>query len=235
MKKNVIAIIPARAGSKRITNKNVVDIAGKPMIAWTIEAGLKSEVFSDVLVSTDEEDIANLSKRLGASVPFLRDPKDADDYTPVSVATTNALRQMEKYKSTEYDIVVQLMPNCPCRTSSDIVEAYNNFLSTSTNFQISVFRFGWMNPWWAMRLDKKSPQPELLFPEAFKKRSQDLDELFCPTGAIWIANAGLLKTEKTFYGKGYEVFPIDWQRAVDIDNMDDLKMAELLLKSKSFH
>ena len=110
MKKNVIAIIPARAGSKRITNKNVVDIAGKPMIAWTIEAALKSEVFSDVLVSTDEENIANLSKRSGASVPFLRDPKDADDYTPVSVATTNALRQMEEYKSTEYDIVVQLMP-----------------------------------------------------------------------------------------------------------------------------
>ncbi len=230
MKKNIIAIIPARAGSKRIINKNVVDIAGKPMIVWTIEAALKSEIFSDVLVSTDEEDIANLSKRSGASAPFLRDPKDADDYTPVSVATTNALRQMEEYKSTEYDIVVQLMPNCPCRTSSNIVDACNNFLATNTNFQISVFKFGWMNPWWAMTVNKNTNIPTRLFPEAFNKRSQDLEQLYCPSGAIWIASVDALKSQKTFYGEGYTVYPMDWRQAVDIDDNEDLEMAHIIAR-----
>ena len=225
----IIAIIPARSGSKRLPNKNIIDIMGKPMIAWTIEAALESKIFSEVLVSTDSKDIADLSRKLGAFVPFLRDPKDADDYTPVSVATINALIQMEEYKSVKYDIVVQLMANCPCRTASDIINSYNNFLVLNSNFQISVFKFGWMNPWWAVKLVKISMEAVPIFPEAFKKRSQDLKALFCPTGAVWIAKANLLKKSKTFYGNGYKIFPISWQSAVDIDEEDDFLMAKMVL------
>jgi len=225
-KRKVIAIIPARAGSKRIPNKNVHELGGRPMIAWTIEAAIKSSLFTDILVSTDGDGIAQLSKSLGARVPFLRRGNDADDYSPVWVATTNALIQMENYTVQKYDIVVQLMPNCPCRSASDIVRAYNHFLSLDTNFQISVFKFGWMNPWWAMRLNDKTMRPDPIFPEALKKRSQDLDDLYCPSGAIWIAKADALKREKTFYGENYSVFPIDWQSALDIDEKDDLEMAE---------
>ena len=114
--KKVIAIIPARSGSKRIPKKNIIDFMGKPMIAWTIEAARESKIFYDVLVSTDSEEIANLSRRFGASAPFLRDAKDADDITPVSEATINALINMENKSNVKYDMVVQLMPNCPCRT-----------------------------------------------------------------------------------------------------------------------
>lgn len=224
----VIAIIPARAGSKRLPRKNIRDLAGKPMIAWTIEAALKSGIFSDVLVSTDGREIADVSKKFGASVPFLRDPKDADDHTPAHIATINALIQMEDYKKMDYDTLVQLMPNCPCRSASDIKEAYDNFVSSKADFQISVFKFGWMNPWWAMKIDGENRQPQPLFPEALKKRSQDLDELFCPTGAVWVAKAEALKREKTFYGTGYKVFPMNWQSAVDIDEADDFKMAEAI-------
>ena len=231
--KRVVAIIPARSGSKRIPHKNIVKFMGKPMIAWTIEAALKSEIFSDVLVSTDGEDIARLSRRLGASVPFLRDSKDADDLTPVSMATVNSLIQMEEYKSANYDIVVQLMPNCPCRTAVDIVASYDNFLTSDADFQVSAFRFGWMNPWWAMRLDDKTMKPKPLFPEALKKRSQDLEKLYCPTGAVWIAEAEELKRQKTFYGEGYTVFSLNWRNAVDIDDLDDLRMAEMLFYLRS--
>jgi N-acylneuraminate cytidylyltransferase len=225
----VIAIIPARSGSKRIFNKNIIEFMGKPMIAWTIEAAQKSGIFSEILVSTDSEDISEIAKKYGAAVPFLRDPEYADDHTPVSLATLSALIQMELYKSTKYDVVVQMMPNCPCRTAEDIIAAYKNFLSAGANFQISVFQYGWMNPWWAMRLDKKSMSPVPVFPEAFSKRSQDLDDLFCPTGAIWISRADPLKNEKTFYGKGYKVFPVNWQSAMDIDDKDDLEMAETIM------
>jgi N-acylneuraminate cytidylyltransferase len=226
--KNVIAIIPARAGSKRIPHKNIVEFMGKPMIAWTIEAALESGIFTDILVSTDGEDIAGLSRRLGASVPFLRDSKDADDLAPVSIVTVNSLIQMEQHKLVHYDVVVQLMPNCPCRTADDIVNSYDNFLNSSADFQISVFRFGWMNPWWAMILDGKTMKPKPLFSEALKSRSQDLEELYCPTGAVWIAEAEGLKKQKTFYGEGYAVFPLNWRNSVDIDDMDDLRMAEVI-------
>ena len=227
--KTVIAIIPARAGSKRISNKNIMEFMGKPMIVWTIEAALESGNFSDVLVSTDGEVIAEISRSFGASVPFLRNKKDADDLTPVSIATVNSLVQMEQYKLVQYDVVVQLMPNCPCRTADDIVNSYDNFLDSSADFQISMFRFGWMNPWWAMKLDEETMRPEALFPEALKKRSQDLEELYCPTGAIWIAESEGLKRQKTFYGDGYKVFPMEWQKAVDIDDMNDLRMAESVM------
>lgn len=223
---NVIAIIPARAGSKRIPNKNIVEFMGKPMIAWTIEAALESGIFSDILVSTDGEEIAALSRNLGASAPFLRNSAYADDITPVSMATVNSLIQMEQHKLVHYDVVVQLMPNCPCRTADDIVNSYNNFLNSSADFQISVFRFGWMNPWWAVELDKKTMRPKPLFPEALKKRSQDLEDLYCPTGAVWIAEAERLKEQKVFYGEGHAVFPLDWRNSVDIDDIDDLRMAE---------
>ena len=110
-----IAIIPARGGSKRIPNKNITPFMGKPMIQWTIEAALKSEIFEDVLVSTDSPKIAEISKDSGAICPFLRDAKDADDMISVNVATTNALIKMEEESKKEYDNVVQLMPNCPIR------------------------------------------------------------------------------------------------------------------------
>jgi len=227
--KKVIAIIPARAGSKRIKNKNIIKLYGKPMIVWTIEAALQSGIFSDVLVSTDGPEIAELAKNLGASVPFLRDKEDADDNTPVWTATTNALKQMESYKKEKYDVIIQLMPNCPCRTAVDILKSYEAFSTSGANFQISVFQFGWMNPWWAMKVDKEKRTTTPVFPEALRQRSQDLEKLFCPTGAIWIAKTEAIKKAGTFYGPNYEVFVLDWQSAVDIDEEDDLRMAEVVL------
>lgn len=199
------------------------------MIAWTIEAALQSGIFSDILVSTDGREIAELAKDLGASAPFLRDKKDANDHTPVGTATSNALKQMESYKKEKYDVIVQLMPNCPCRTAEDIVKSYEAFSTSGANFQISVFPFGWMNPWWAMKVDKEKRTSMPVFPEALRQRSQDLEKLFCPTGAIWIAKTEALKNTGTFYGPNYKVFALDWQSAVDIDEDDDLRMAEAVL------
>lgn len=227
--KKIVAIIPARAGSKRIKNKNTVKLYGKPMIAWTIEAALQSGIFCDVLVSTDGLEVAELAKESGASVPFLRRKEDADDNTPVSTATINALKQMESFKKEKYDDIIQLMPNCPCRTADDIIKSYEAFSTSEANFQISVFQFGWMNPWWAMKVDEEKRTATPVFPEALRQRSQDLEKLFCPTGAIWIAKTEVLKNSGTFYGPNYTVFVLDWQSSVDIDVEDDLRMAETIL------
>jgi CMP-N-acetylneuraminic acid synthetase len=226
--KRNLAIIPARAGSKRIKDKNIIELNGKSMIAWTIEAALESGIFDDVLVSTDGAMIAEIAKKHGASVPFLRDIKDADDYVSVNQATINALLQMENHSAESYENVVQLMPNCPCRGAGEIRQAFDNFIKNKSNSQISVFKFGWMNPWWAMKVNKNM-NTEPVFPEALKKRSQDLDELYCPTGAIWIAKAEALKKNGTFYGPGYNVHELNWESAVDIDEPADLRMAELIM------
>ena len=224
-----IAVIPARGGSKRIPRKNIIDFFGKPMIAWTIESALKSNIFDMVFVSTDDQEIAEISKRYGAEVPFLRD-KYADDNSPVSLVTLYALEQIEKNLGRQFETVVQLMPNCPLRESRHIIEAYENFLKSGASFQLSCFKFSWMNPWWAFKLGKDM-KPKYIFPEALKKRSQDLEPLYCPTGAIWIAKVEALKKEKTFYGSDHIFFPIEWEYAIDIDTPEDLKIAKLIFKS----
>jgi len=218
-----IAIIPARGGSKRIPRKNIIDFNGKPMITWTIEAALKSQCFDHVLVSTDSEEIAAVSIAAGASVPFLRQ-ENADDAAPSSMATISSLKQAEAHWQTCFDQVVQLMPNCPLRDAEHIRAAMDNFQAHNIDYQISCFRFGWMNPWWAVKLDADMV-PTQLFPEAMSKRSQDLEHIYCPTGAIWLARRVALLEVGTFYGPNHRYFPMDWIGAVDIDDMDDHRMA----------
>lgn len=218
-----IAIIPARGGSKRIPRKNIVDFKGKPMIAWTIQAALESGCFDRVLVSTDDDLIAKVALTAGASVPFFRQ-ENSDDHSPVSLATISALMQAEAYWRTQFTQVVQLMPNCPLRDASDVRNAVSHFDESGTSFQISCFRFGWMNPWWAVHLNSEG-QPSRLFPDTASIRSQDLAPLYCPTGAIWMADRNSLLSAGSFYGPDHRFFPIDWQAAVDIDDMEDLRMA----------
>ena len=226
---NNIAIIPARGGSKRIPLKNIIDFNGKPMIAWTIEAALKTGLYSKVLVSTDSKEIAEISTSFGAEVPFLR-TGNADDITPVSEATCDALIQAEEYWDTTFDTATQLMANCPLRSAIDIVNFNNEFSNRDVDFLLSCFKFGWMNPWWAFKFTEENDH-SFLFPTALAQRSQDLDDLFCPTGSIWMADSKALKREKTFHGADKQFVQIDWVAAVDIDDEDDLDMAKLIAKN----
>lgn len=226
-----IAIICARGGSKRIPKKNIVNFFGKPMIAWTIEAAISSGVFDKVIVSTDDEEIASVSMQFGAEVPFRR-TEYADDYSSISSVVVDAIQILKDRFNEEYDYVAQLMPNCPLRNSNDIIQSYNFFVANKLNFQISCFEYGWMNPWWAMKM-KVDNKPELLYPESIKSRSQDLEKLYCPTGAIWLAKTSQLIESNNFYGPDYRLFPISWQSAVDIDNYDDLEMARAIYLSQS--
>lgn len=230
--KKIIAVIPARGGSKRIPYKNIINFHGKPLIAWTIEAALKSNLFDEVIVSTDDKKIAEIAEKYGAKVPFLRE-EYADDYSPVSLVTTNVL---EKLLSKEFDMVVQLMPNCPLRNSNDIKEAVQNFIEQKNDFQISCFSFGWMNPWWAYQLDEEYNPKPIFEDDMRNRRSQDQPPLYCPTGAIWVAKAKKLLESKNFYGENYRFFPMSWQSALDIDNYDDLEMAQavFLLQNQSY-
>ncbi len=230
MVKKLVAVIPARGGSKRIEKKNIVDFHGKPMIAWTIEAALKTGRFARVIVSTDDEEIADVSKKHGASVPFMR-KGHADDISPVSLATIEALQQLQDEAGEEYETVVQLMANCPLRDASHITDALEHFEDSGAPSQISCFKFGWMNPWWAAKITSEG-RPEFLFQEALTKRSQDLPPLYCPTGAVWVARVKALIELNTFHMPDRIFRPIPWEAAVDIDDHEDLRMAKLLYAMK---
>lgn len=193
------------------------------MLSWSIRAAIESGVFSRVLVSTDSESIAEVARSFGADVPFLRNSA-ADDCASSSEATLVALAQAEEHWGDDYQIVGQLMANCPMRSSKDTKNAFKSFVESGAPAQISSFRFGWMNPWWAARLDE-AKCPEWLFPEARSLRSQDLPHLYCPSGAIWLALKSELVKHQTFYVPRHIFYEMSWISALDIDDEADLKMA----------
>ncbi len=221
-----IAIIPARGGSQRIPRKNIVDFEGKPMIVWSIEAAQKSGCFDRIFVSTDSEEIAQVAKNAGVEVPFLRESAH-DSITPVSRATVHALEQIKACLGEQYEVVVQLMANCPLRGAEEIKQALEVFEREKRSFQLSCFRYGFMNPWWAHER-AESGIPKALFPEALKTRSQDLPELYCPTGSIWVARTEALLKAGTFYGEGYAFEPLQWISGLDIDDEEDFRLARAL-------
>lgn len=229
--KNTIAIIPARGNSKRIPKKNIIDFESRPMICWTIEAAVQSKKFQHILVSTDDHEIKCISEDCGAEVPFMRENGN-DDYTPVSEVSLKCLLKAEEFYGKKFENVVQLMANCPNRDSEDIKEALDNFEQHIYNFQISCFKYNFFNPWWAVKLNSEN-QPKNIFPDFFGKRSQDLEDLYCPSGAIWIANRDALIEEKTFYGIDHTFHEISWNSAVDIDTYSDLELALAGRKIKS--
>jgi CMP-N-acetylneuraminic acid synthetase len=228
VKSPVLAVIPARGGSKRLPRKNVLDFGDKPMLAWTIEAALHSDVFDRVLVSTDDEEIAAVARAHGAEAPFLRQEAN-DDHAPSSAATLAALGQAEAHWQTSFASIVQLMPNCPLREARHIRAMAQHFETRQTDFLLSAFRYGWMNPWWAHQTNEKG-KPAPLFAEALTQRSQDLPPLLCPTGAIWMADVAALKKSASFYGPGFEFFLIEWFAAVDIDDQEDFDMAQAIFQ-----
>jgi pseudaminic acid cytidylyltransferase len=228
----IIAIIPARAGSKRIPGKNIRPLVGKPIIAYTITAARESGLFKRIVVSTDSEEIADVAHQYNAEVPFLRDENLADDFTPVSSVTADALVRLDPHGD-KFDIVAQLMPCCPLRTAGDVNDSYRQFEKTGAESQISMVRYGWQNPWWAMRPNEVG-ELKPVFAEQMKARSQDLPGLFCPTGAIWWARAEALRRTKTFHLEKRTGWEIPWQRGIDIDTFEDWAMAEVLFRLPSF-
>ena len=119
------------------------------------------------------------------------------------------------------------MPNCPLRKKNTIIDFINEFNKSNFDSLISCFKFGWTNPWWAFKYNDKK-QHEWIFNDYIKKRAQDLPSLFCPSGAIWVANSKKLKKNKTFYGSNYSFKTINLIESVDIDDEQDLEFAKNL-------
>lgn len=225
---SIIAVIPARGGSKRIPEKNIIFFSGKPMIAWTIEAALKSACFTDVFVNTDCPEIAAISTSYGAKTVFLRD-KYQDDHSVVSQATTYYMSELERL-GYNFDTVCQLMANCPLRRASTIQTFCQYFIEREINELISVVKPKFGNPLWSIKKNSDSCG-EFVFEDKSVFRSQDLPELYYPTGSIWLARKEKLKKTNDFYSATFNVKELSWLDAIDIDEPDELEIAEKLIQS----
>jgi len=222
--KKGLIIIPARGGSKGIKNKNIVNICGKPLIYYTINPTLKTKeggLLYAVIVSTDSQKIADISKKLGADVPFLRPKNISGDKSKSIDFMLHAINYFEN-KGIHYDYIVLLQPTSPLRIHEDIEEAIDLFLKNKNDSLISVCR--------EERVDetelyyKKSNKGFPLSPNHNKgKRKQDLKELFVRNAAIYITSTKYIKKEHKIISDNPLLFEMPIERSLDIDTKDDLK------------
>lgn len=219
-----LAIIPARGGSKRIPNKNIIDFMGKPMIIWTLEAAQKTDLFSKIVVSTDSEEIISIVGQYGFE--SIRRPVEfASDSASLNPVVLDAFDQMEKM-GLSFKNACMLMPNCPIRDDVDILNSYHTFCDTNTTLLMSVFEYGMFYPFWALEETANGLKP--FFGEKYlKTRSQDLPKVYCPTGAIRWMDVLNFKREQDFYGEYLKQYVMPWYKAIDIDDYEDLEFAKM--------
>lgn len=234
MENRGIAIITARGGSKRIPKKNIKSFLGVPIIKYSIEAALTSNIFEEVMVSTDDEEIAEVAKTLGASVPFLRSEKTSDDYATTADVLQEVLNSYINMGIT-YSFACCIYPTAPFISVELLRKAYALMADQNADTIMSVTRFSYPI-WRSFRI--KSEKLEYIWPENMSKRSQDLEPAFHDCGQFYFFRV------KKFLETGNLIndatFPIEIPESYvqDIDTEEDWKMAELkyqaLLNNKSW-
>lgn len=222
-----IAIIPARGGSKRVPRKNIVPFFGHPLLSYTIHAALNSKVFSKVIVSTEDPEIGKVAEQYGAEF-ILRPAEFATDKAGLIEVSLHVLETLEKTKSCP-EAFCQLMPNIPLRRAEDISNQYEAFEKNNRQFQISVMPFLATYPQWALKRGANG-KGDWYFGEKYLIPSQELDQTFAPTGAMWWARTDAFRKQKKFYGEGFAIEPMDPIRAIDIDTQEDLDLAEVFVR-----
>lgn len=228
-KKLVLAVIPARGGSKAIPNKNILPILGKPLLNYTIEAALESRHVTHCVVSTDSADIAEIASRAGALVPFLRSPDLSTDTALSLPVILHSLEFMERAKELNYDVVVMLQPTTPLRLSSDIDMALEKLFETNADSVISVSEVGAAHP---LRMKRIVGNQLINYVdqgyEDMRPR-QNLPPVYIRNGAIYAARRCTLLDQKTFSGTDCRAYEMPAERSINIDTPADLIIAEYYL------
>lgn len=230
----VLAIIPARGGSKRVPRKNVRDLCGKPVIAYTIEAALESSVFSRIIVSTDDDEVAGVAKRLGADVPFMRPPELAQDDTPGIEPVLHAVCWLDEHERYRPDYVMLLQPTSPLRTAKDIEAAVQLAQKKQADSVVSVCSVD-QHPYWMKQITEDGRLVDFLLLDRAYTRRQDLPSVYALNGAIYLARREVLLKQQTFYTDRTYAYIMPPERSLDIDIPWDLYLADLILKDRVKH
>ena len=224
----LLALITARGGSKRLPKKNILKLANKPLIAWTIEASLKSPYIDEVIVSTDDVEIAEISRSYGADVPFIRPPELATENASSIDVLKHAVLTL-KNLDRHFDYLILLQPTSPLRKATHINEAIQMYVDKKAKVVISVCEVSHPIEWTGLLPDDLS-MDDFFSQELQGKRVQDLPQRYRLNGAIYIINIHeFLKHNSIMLKEGSYGFIMGREDSVDIDNHIDFKFAEFLI------
>lgn len=225
---STIAIIPARGGSKRIPKKNIRDFNGKPIIAYSIEACLDAQCFDTVLVSTDEEEIAEVARKYGASVPFLRSKENSNDHAGLAEVAIEVLEKFESHARQTVDKFCLVLATAPFISGKRIREGYKYLVESGMDAAVPMVRFSYP-PQRGFRVAKDG-LAAMINPELYTARSQDLEPVFHDCGQFyWIKKASLL-AENRFFVERTGCIELPESEVQDIDTEEDWKIAEIKFK-----
>lgn len=224
-----LGLIPARGGSKRIPRKNLVAVAGKPLLAWTIDAARSAHQLDRLILSTDDDEIAALGRRHGAEVPFMRPPQLASDTATGHDVVVHAVKTLAE-RGRQFDYVVVLQPTSPLRGHQDIDDAITLLLNKGADAVVSVCQTD-HPPEWSNTLPDDLSMRDFLRPGVRNTRSQDLPTSYRLNGAIYIYDcARLLRDEIQEMERNTFAYIMPRLRSIDIDEEIDLQIAEFLLQ-----
>lgn len=222
-----IAIIPARSGSKGLEDKNIKLMNGKPLIAYTIEAAIKSNMFDEIFVSTDSEKYAEIAREWGASVPFLRSKELSSDTASSWDVVSETLKKYEE-RGKSFESITLLQPTSPLRTSDDIIAGYKLMDTRNANAIVGVCEVD-HSPLWCNTLPEDCSLEDFLNKELIELPRQSLPKYFRINGAIYITKKNYFVNENNIYKSRCYAYVMDKTHSVDIDDEMDFMFAEIVM------
>jgi len=222
--KKILAVIPARGGSKGVARKNIKSAGGKPLIAWIIESAKTSRYIDRLILSSEDDEIIGVSKKYGCEVPFIRPPELAQDDSSVSDVIVHALSEV-----TGYDFVMLLQPTTPLTLTKDIDGCIESCISSNAKSMVSVTEPD-KSPYWMFHMDNDNNLQSVLGQKYLNNRRQDLPLTYIPTGAVYMAQSSWFLENMSFYSNITRGYVIPQKRSLDIDSERDFKFFELILK-----
>lgn len=220
-----VAIIPARGGSKRIPKKNIKNFLGKPIISYSIDAAKKSNLFEKIIVSTDDHEISNIAIKYGAEVPFFRPKEIADDHSGIHSVIKHAIEWLED-SGNKIDYACCIYATAPTIRAADIIHGYEIIKSGKWESVIAATNF----PYPIYRSFKELPNSglEMIFPEHYSTRSQDLPETYHDAGQFYWALPDFIKGKPKRFSQKNSIVKLPYYMVQDIDSNEDWKRAEIL-------
>jgi CMP-N,N'-diacetyllegionaminic acid synthase len=224
---SVLAIIPARGGSKGIPRKNIKLLAGKPLIAWTIEEAKKSKYIDRLILSSEDEEIIKIVREYDCDVPFVRPEELARDNTPGIEPVIHALNTLKE----KYDYVVLLQPTSPLRQVEDIDGCIERCISSKAKACVTISESN-KSPYWMYRIDNAYHLNPLIEAGMGAHRRQDLPKLYALNGAVYVSKTNWIERNREFITQETVAYIMPVERSFDIDTVLDFKICDFLLSLK---
>lgn len=233
--KTFLAIIPARSGSKGLPNKNIKDLCGKPLIAWSIEVAKKSKYLDEIMLNTNSEKIANIARKFGVNVPFLRPENLAQDTSSTFDVIKHTIEFYKNELKKEFDFIVLLEPTSPLREVCDIDNAIEILLDNNlADSIVGISKTQGQNPVFLVRKNNNGFISGYANKNMLTVRRQDIEDIYFFEGTIYISKTDVLLQKQTFYHEKTLGYEVEKFKSLEVDDIYDFVMIEALMKFKGY-